>query len=119
MSLPTTAPPSPPTARLGVPRAGAIELVDPGSIRWLESRRNVVLVHADAAVLTVRSTLAALLTRLPPGSFAVIRRGVAVNLARIAAVRRRPFGDATVALDTGEALPVSRSRRPALLGVFR
>ena len=101
--------------RITVRKGDTIRFVDLDDVKWLESARNYVRVHAGDASYLVRSSLKALLRRLNSERFVRIHRSAAVNLDHVEEARSRPGGDYAVALRGGETLRVSRTYADRLL----
>ncbi|HET9865112.1 MAG TPA: LytTR family DNA-binding domain-containing protein, partial [Steroidobacteraceae bacterium] len=99
--------------RLLVPRGEQLELIDAGSIHWLEADDNYVHVHTAAARYLVRRTLADLLEQLGD-RFVRIHKSTAVNLAEIASLAPLFKGDHEVRLRSGGTLRLSRRFKDAL-----
>ena len=100
--------------RLLIADRGQLHVVRCAEIEWLRAADNYVEVHFAGKSLLMRRTFAALLADLGP-AFLRTHRSVAVALNRVAAVRSRDKGDATVQLHGGTELPCSRPYRAALL----
>ena len=103
-----------PAERLLIADRGTTHVVPCDQIDWLEAADNYVAVHTHGRELLLRRPLAALLADLPP-HFVRVHRGCAVNLHRVAAVRPRGKGDATVVLHDGTEVACSRAWRAALV----
>lgn len=81
-----------------------------GDIHWLAADDNYVIVNGAFGSIRVRTTLKALLSRLPTDRFHQTHRSAAVNLGEIANV-----DSLRVTLHTGTRLPISRRRHKPLL----
>jgi len=90
-------------------------IVPVSSIRWIQACGNYVEIHIPGRELLHRATLGELARRLPPRAFTRIHRGVIVNVAEIAEIRRSSHGDGEVELKDGTVLPLSRRYRAGLL----
>ena len=93
-----------------IPDRGRTHVVRRAEIDWLEAADNYVTVHAGNRALLMRRTLAGLLDDLGP-DFVRCHRSAAVPLRRIASVRPRDKGDATLVLDNGAEVACSRQYR--------
>jgi hypothetical protein len=102
------------SARLTITERGHTTLVGYEEIEWLEAADNYVSLHLDGQEILVRRTLSSLLKELDDG-FARTHRSAAVRLDRVAAVRPRDKGDATVIMRSGAEVPCSRQQRAALI----
>jgi two-component system, LytTR family, response regulator len=115
--------PSPPAVRephqdgptwLALQIETGFRMVRIADIHWLEADLNHVVLKTAEGDVRVRSTLAALLDRLPAHRFARIHRSTAVNLDRIHTIRPTRTGDFFVELSTGDRLRLSRTMRANL-----
>jgi hypothetical protein len=102
--------------RLLVADDGRSFFVRTADVEWIEAARNYVRVHVGNRTHIVRTTLAALETRLDPGRFRRISRSALVNLDRVREVQPWFHGDAVVILESGARLGLSRRYRSKLLG---
>jgi two-component system LytT family response regulator len=93
--------------RLLVPRGEQLELIDAGSIHWLEADDNYVHVHTANQRYLLRRTLADLLEQLGQ-RFVRIHRSTAVNLAEVASLSPLFKGDYEVRLRSAATLRLSR-----------
>jgi hypothetical protein len=102
-------------SRLVITDRGQTTMVTYEEIEWLEAADNYVSLHLDGQEMLVRRTLSGLLKELDD-SFVRTHRSAAVRLDRIAAIRPRDKGDATVIMKSGAEVPCSRQHRAALIG---
>ncbi|HSB64841.1 MAG TPA: response regulator [Thermoanaerobaculia bacterium] len=102
-------------ARLTVKDGERFLLVRTAEIAFVESEGNYVCLNTKDGRFRMRSTLAALLSRLDPKQFARIHRRALVNLDAVREVRPGIHGDFDVLLRTGKTLRMSRSYRESLL----
>lgn len=86
-------------------------VIDLATVGWIEGQGNYQALQGDGAARLVRETSARLEARLPAGRFVRIHRRTLVAVDRIRAITPRANGDATVTLDDGVVLPMSRSFR--------
>lgn len=100
--------------RLLVPEGERLQLIDSGSIDWLEADDNYVHVHAASRKYLLRRTLQDLLVQLGEQRFARIHKSAAVNVAAIASLTPLFKGDYEVALRSGVVLRLSRRYKDAL-----
>ena len=100
--------------RLLIAERGRVHVVRCADIEWLRAADNYVEVHVEGRALLMRRTFSTLLADLGP-AFVRTHRSAAVAFQRIAAVRAREKGDATVHLHGGAQVPCSRQYRAALL----
>jgi two-component system LytT family response regulator len=101
-------------SRLLIPDRGRIHIVRCADIDWLEAADNYVSVHAAGRSLLMRRTLAGLLDDLGE-RFVRCHRSAAVAVERVAALRPRDKGDATLVLHDGTEVPCSRQVRAVVV----
>jgi two-component system LytT family response regulator len=94
--------------------AGGSHLVRFEEIDWIAAAGDYAEVHAAGRSLLTDRSLTALAEQLPQKDFARIHRGAIVRLDRVREVRRLGRGDASIFLDTGRALRLSRRYRENL-----
>lgn len=94
--------------------AGGSHLVRFDEIDWIAAAGDYAEVHAAGRSLLTDRSLAALADQLPASDFARIHRGAIVRLDRVREVRRLGRGDASIFLDNGRALRLSRRYRDNL-----
>lgn len=102
-------------ARLVIPERGRTVVVPVDEVSWIEADDYYVTVHAARRRHLWRESLAALEERLDPRRFVRVHRSAIVNVDRVREVEHGRDGRATVRLDTGVRVPVSRSRRDEVL----
>ena len=100
--------------RLLVPEGERLQLIDSGSIDWLEADDNYVHVHTASRSYLLRRTLQDLLTQLGEQRFVRIHKSVAVNISAIGSLTPLFKGDYEVALRNGRTLRLSRRYKDAL-----
>jgi len=96
--------------------------LDPAEIFLLEAAGDETLVRTRGRrpLRDVRS-LGELLGRVPPGVFVLIHRALAVNVDRVAEVRRRPGErdwELRLEAPVNRILPVARGRAESLWGAY-
>lgn len=97
-----------PARRLVVGQGATVRLVPIGSIRWISTTNKVLCLHLTTGQLFTPGVLTAL-TRTLGAGFMQINRRTTVNRSAIGEIRRRSRrGEASVVLDDGVELPVSR-----------
>jgi len=94
--------------------AAGTELVRYREIDWIAAAGDYAEVHAGNRRLLADSSLAALVDQLPKHEFARVHRGAIVRLDRVREVRRIGRGDASLVLQGGQALRLSRRYRENL-----
>lgn len=100
--------------RLLVPEGERLQLIDSGSIDWVEADDNYVHVHAAGRKYLLRRTLQDLLAQLGEQRFMRIHKSAAVNISAIASLTPLFKGDYEVSLRNGHALRLSRRYKDAL-----
>lgn len=100
--------------RLLVPEGERLQLIDSGSIDWLEADDNYVHVHMASRKYLLRRTLQDLLVQLGEQRFARIHKSAAVNIAAVASLTPLFKGDYEVSLRSGVVLRLSRRYKDAL-----
>ncbi|MFC4309913.1 LytR/AlgR family response regulator transcription factor [Steroidobacter flavus] len=100
--------------RLLVPEGERLQLIDSGSIDWLEADDNYVHVHTPSRKYLLRRTLQDLLVQLGEQRFARIHKSAAVNIAAIASLTPLFKGDYEISLRNGVVLRLSRRYKDAL-----
>jgi DNA-binding LytR/AlgR family response regulator len=111
------APPEPAAGhltRVAVKARGRLSLLDLAEVAWIEAQGNYLALHAGDATHLIRETLARFEAKLDPARFVRIHRGAIVAAPRIRTIAMLPGGDATVTLDDGSAVRMSRSYRDAV-----
>ena len=98
----------PPGARIAVPTADGLLLLDAAEIDWIEAADDHVVIHAEQESYRVRQSLAELEARLDPERFVRVHRSAIVRLDAVREVGSR------LVLRDGTELPLSR-RRAALV----
>ena len=101
-------------SRLPVRSEGRVELVDPGTIDWIEAADNYVVLHAGGRTHVLRGPLSRLVACLNPDDFVRIHRSTIVRLDRVARLDSASRGDYDVTLRDGTRLKLSRTCRPRL-----
>jgi two-component system, LytTR family, response regulator len=100
--------------RLLVPEGERLQLIDSGSIDWLEADDNYVHVHTASRKYLLRRTLQDLLVQLGEQRFARIHKSAAVNIAAVSSLTPLFKGDYEVSLRNGVVLRLSRRYKDAL-----
>ena len=97
-----------------VKERGRVTLLDLADVGWIETQGNYLALHAGTATHLIRETSVKFEAALDPARFVRIHRQTIVALARIRSVTSLPSGDATVTLDDGTELRMSRGFRDAV-----
>ena len=97
--------------RLPVKSRGGLVLVELATVDWIETQGNYLALHAGAAVHLIRETSVRFEAKLSPAQFVRIHRRALVALDRIREMTPLANGDASVRLNDGTDLRVSRGFR--------
>lgn len=89
-------------------------LVATEDIEWMQASGNYVNLRVNGRDYPLRSTIAAMESRLDPLRFRRVQRSYIVNLDHIASIEPLDSGDARIHLKDGSAIPCSRRFRDAL-----
>jgi two-component system LytT family response regulator len=100
--------------RLTIKSTGKIALVKTSEVDWLCAAGNYVEIHLGKTSHLMRTTVGALLARLPQERFAQISRSVLVNIERVNEICLQSHGDFLVVLSNGTPLRGSRKYRAGL-----
>lgn len=106
--------PAPLADRLVVKEGTHYAVVDPADILWLEAQDVYVCLHTDDGDPLIREPLYQVHERLGSDRFVRVHRSAVVNGARIARLVPGSQGRATLHLDDGTEVPVSRTHRSAV-----
>jgi len=107
------------TDRLAVKVGARTRIIHVSAIDWIAAANNYVELFAGAERFLVRSSMTELEEKLPSRKFVRIHRSVIVNVDRV--VELRPAanrGDGIVVISGGKELPLSRSYRDRIEGLF-
>lgn len=108
-----------PAERLAVRVGTKTRIVQVSAIDWVEAAGNYVELFAGTEHYLVRSSMSEIEEKLPAAKFARIHRSVIVNVDRILELRAAANrGDAIVVMKSGKELPLSRSFRDRIAGMF-
>jgi len=100
-------------SRLPVVSEGRVVFLDVEEIDWIEGSGNYVRIRSGQRCFRMRETLSGIEARLDPSRFRRVHRGAIVNSARVRELIPLPGGSATLILDGGATLRMSRSHRDA------
>ncbi|MGH8075941.1 MAG: LytTR family DNA-binding domain-containing protein [Lysobacter sp.] len=117
LAAPDDAPPVEPVARperFLVRKLGKEFLVAANEIEWLQAQANYVNLHVRGRDYPLRTTMAAVETRLDPTRFVRVHRSYIVNLDCIDRIEPLDTGDARIVLRDEATIPCSRRYRDAL-----
>jgi hypothetical protein len=101
-------------ARFLVRKLGREFLIATVDIERIQASGNYVNLHVAGRDYPLRSTIAAIESKLDPGHFERIHRSYIVNLDWVASIEPLESGDARVHLKDGTTLPCSRRYRSGL-----
>lgn len=85
------------------------------SVTWIRADDYYASVFASGTAYLIRESLAELERRLDPRDFLRVHRSAIVRLAVVRSLDRPPNGQMALVLDDGTRVPVSRSRREAVM----
>ncbi|KAF1005619.1 MAG: Transcriptional regulatory protein BtsR [Luteibacter sp.] len=100
--------------RFLVRKLGQDFLVATADIEWAQASGNYVNLRVRGRDYPLRSTLAALESRLDPAVFVRVHRSYLVRLAQVTSIEPLDGGDARLHMADGSQLPCSRRYREAL-----
>lgn len=103
--------------RFLVRKLGKEFLVAAADIEWLEASGNYVNLQMRGHHYPLRSTIAAIESRLDPRRFVRVHRSYIVNLDHLVEIEPLDTGDARLRLRDGHQIPCSRRYRAALRGL--
>ncbi|MEO0560336.1 MAG: LytTR family DNA-binding domain-containing protein [Bacteroidota bacterium] len=106
--------PPPLANRLIVKEGTHYGVIDPGEIVWVEAQDVYVCLHTTDGDRLIREPLYQVHERLGSDPFIRTHRSAVVNGSRIARLVPGSQGRATLHLDDGTEVPVSRTYRPAI-----
>jgi hypothetical protein len=106
-------------ARIPIKTGGRLRLVDQSQIDWVEAQGNYVALHAGSKMQLIRRTLTDFASELDNNRFVRIHRSMLVAIDRIHEMQPLPNGDATLRLEEGRELRVSRRYRQEVLRRWR
>lgn len=97
---------------------GQVAMLDLKDVGWIETQGNYLALHEGAAAHLIRETSVRFEANLDPARFARIHRQTIVALDRIKQIASLASGDATVTLDDGTNLRMSRGFRDQVRAKF-
>jgi hypothetical protein len=103
---------------VAVKTRGRVTLLDLATVRWIETQGNYLALHDGTAAHLIRETSSGFEAKLDPKRFARIHRQTIVALDRVREIASLPSGDATVTVDDGTRLRMSRGYRDAVRTKF-
>ena len=105
-------------ASVAVKLRGRVSKVELASVAWIETQGNYLALHAGREVHLIRETSVRFEARLDPARFVRIHRRVLVAIDRVRDIAALTNGDATLRLDDGTELRMSRGFRENLHAKF-
>lgn len=100
--------------RFLVRKLGKEFLVAANEVEWLQAQANYVNLHVRGRDYPLRTTMAAIETRLDPARFVRVHRSYMVNLDCIGEIEPLDTGDARIVMRDGNSIPCSRRYRDVL-----
>jgi two-component system LytT family response regulator len=104
--------------RIMIKSAGRITFLRVDEIDWIEAADNYVRLHAGRETHLIRETMNHLETKLDRKRFVRVHRSAIVNIDSIQEIRSLFHGDHNILLRTGADIPLGRSYRDRLEGIF-
>lgn len=105
--------------RIAVSVDGAIVILRPADVDWIEAADNYVRLHVGTTVHRVRGSLGGFVAKLDPTRFIRVHRWHAVNLDRVRAVEPWSHGELVLRLASGARLRVSRTYASEVRAILR
>jgi two-component system, LytTR family, response regulator len=100
-----------PLDRLTIKSESRISIVRTAEVDWMSAADNYVEIHVGKSRHLMRTTVTALLARLPRKLFARISRSALVNVERVKEIHPQTHGDYFVVMNNGTRLRGSRKYR--------
>lgn len=92
-----------------------LELQD---VHWIEAQGNYLALHTGRETHLVRDSLGSIEPKLNPRNFVRVHRGSIIAVSRVEGVSPLGSGDASLRLQSGSEVRLSRKYRAAFLGVW-
>ncbi len=102
-----------------VKHRGRTLIFRPTDIQWISAEGDYVGINSGGKKYLLRDRISRLEREFCPGDFVRIHRSLLVNRVNIKELEPRPFGECVVILDSGERLPMSRSRKSIALKLLQ
>lgn len=90
---------------------GRLLLLHEFDIRWITAEENYVRICTGTEKHFLRKTITSLEQRLDPTVFLRVHRSAIINLHHVREIKNEANGEATVLMDNGDRVPMSRSCR--------
>jgi hypothetical protein len=103
---------------VAVKSRGRVSMVELASIAWIETQGNYLALHVGTDVHLIREASVKFEARLDPERFVRIHRRTIVAVDRVRDIAALTNGDATLRLDDGTELRISRGFRENLRAKF-
>jgi hypothetical protein len=88
------------------------------NVHWIEAQGNYLALHTGSESHLIRDSLGNLEPRLNPRHFVRVHRGSIVAVSRVKAISSLGSGDASLRLQNGSQVRLSRKYRAAFLGAW-
>lgn len=108
-----------PLSRVLVKEGDRVFFLPVEEIEWIEAADYYARIHAGERAHLVRETMSALESQLDPARFVRVHRSAIVNANRVKEIRADWRNRAVIVLQSGERLPLARTRRATLERVMR
>jgi DNA-binding LytR/AlgR family response regulator len=100
--------------RFLVRKLGKEFLLPANEIEWLQAQGNYVNLRVRSRDYPLRSTMAAIESRLDPAQFVRVHRSYIVRLDQVQEIEPTEGGDARITMKDGSVVPCSRRYRDEL-----
>lgn len=104
---------------LQIKDAGRVYFVPHAEIVWIEAAGDYSILHTLKKEITVRVTIKALESELPPRRFARVHRSTVISTGNIREIKTLPKGEAEILLNDGVAIRTSRSYRDVVRALIK
>ena len=94
-------------------------LVEIANIDYFKSAGNYLEIHSNGDDYLVRDTISSVLARLPSDLFLKAHRSFIVNIRSIERIKANNSGNATIVLQSGDEIPLSRTQKQVFDKKFR
>jgi DNA-binding LytR/AlgR family response regulator len=96
-------------SEIWAPRGSGFERVLVCDINWVEAERDYIHLRTGLRSYLLRETMNGIQARLDPDQFIRVHRSALVRVDRIGSIRRSGYGRLSIALSSGEEVPVGRT----------
>jgi two-component system, LytTR family, response regulator len=100
-----------PASLIAFKSRGRLLLLQEFDIRWITAEENYVRICTGTEKHFLRKTMTSLEQRLDPTVFLRVHRSAIINLHHVREIKNEANGEATVFMDNGDRVPMSRTCR--------